>query len=353
MNKTSALKAWFAQINDSHERIGSKEWYMAYGKIVFGCLLFALIDLFCVVPYGLAPGGVYGLMSVFNNIWGVPMNLVIYMDVTLLLIGFVFLGPRFGIKTILSIFLIWLFTYITEILLVSKVGYFPVVHSGNIISIDDYNSLTDQIKNMYLPIRPYKYSALGITHYFQPDYLLASVVGGLVYGISIGIIFSAGATSGGSDIISMIIHKYTHISLGVLVMIVDSSIALTAIAIDGSIRLPVYSIILIYIECIIIDKIVDTKINRTLLIVSEHTEEIKQLMTNKLERKVSIIQQMGTYNGNQTQILYATVSKPEYKKLKNELKKIDSKIFINLINNTEVSETNIELNTNENIDLKK
>ena len=342
MNKTSAIKAWFAQINDSHERIGSKEWWVAYGKIVFGCLLFALIDLFCVVPYGLAPGGVYGLMSVFNNIWGVPMNLVIYMDVTLLLIGFVFLGPRFGIKTILSIFLIWLFTYITEILVVSKFGYFPVVHSGNIISTEDYNNLADQIKNMYLPIRPYKHSTLGITHYFQPDYILASVVGGIVYGISIGVIFSAGATSGGSDIISMIIHKYTHISLGILVMIVDSSIALTAIAIDGSIRLPVYSIILIYIECIIIDKIVDTKINRTMIVASQDIGLIKEIITNTLERKVAIIEQIGTYNGQEEHILQVYVSKPEYKKLKGIIKNADKQAFISLINNTETLEEKSE-----------
>jgi uncharacterized membrane-anchored protein YitT (DUF2179 family) len=261
MQTNSKLKNWLSQLNDSKERFGSKEFFVAYGKIILGCIIFALADLFFVVPYGLAPGGVYGLMSVFHNLWDVPMSLVIYMDVTLLIIGMVFLGPKFGIKTILSIFLIWFVTWVTEYFFISKVGYRPLIYSGDLISAMDYNNLPDQIKELYLPIAQFK-DSLPVEQYFRPWNIVNVLVGGLAYGVGIAIIFSAGATSGGSDIIAMIINKYSHFSLGVLVIIIDSTIALSSLALGKGIDLPIFSIILVYIEGKVIDIIVPPNKNK-------------------------------------------------------------------------------------------
>ncbi|MBR1626682.1 MAG: YitT family protein [Bacteroidales bacterium] len=255
MQEKSKIGAWFAQLNDSKERFGSKEWFVAYGKIIIGCIIFALADLFFVVPYGLAPGGVYGLMSVFHNLWGAPMALVIYMDVALLIIGSIFLGPRFGIKTILSIFLIWFVTWITEYYFIRHTGYRPLIFTGDIISASDYSNLPEQLKQLYLPIAQYK-DLTPVTEYFRPWNIINTLVGGLAYGIGIAIIFSAGATSGGSDIIAMIVNKYSGLSLGILVIIIDSTIALSSLALGKGIDLPVYSIILVYIEGKVIDIIV-------------------------------------------------------------------------------------------------
>ncbi|MBR1774641.1 MAG: YitT family protein [Bacteroidales bacterium] len=269
MQEKSKIGAWFAQLNDSKERFGSKEFFIAYGKIIIGCIIFALADLFFVVPYGLAPGGVYGLMSVFHNLWGSPMALVIYMDVALLIIGSIFLGPRFGIKTILSIFLIWFVTWITEYLFIRHTGYRPLIFTGDMISAADYANLSDQLKELYLPVAQFKDLA-PVTEYFRPWNILNVLVGGLAYGIGIAIIFSAGATSGGSDIIAMIVNKYSGISLGMLVIIIDSTIALSSLALGQGIDLPIYSIILVYIEGKVIDLIVPpTK-------KDDKKEEIKQ-----------------------------------------------------------------------------
>ncbi|MDE5762036.1 MAG: YitT family protein, partial [Bacteroidales bacterium] len=74
------------------------------------------------------------------------------------------------------------------------------------------------------------------------------LVAGLIYGAAIGIIFRAGATSGGSDIVSMILNKYTRIPLGTLVIIVDTIITLSTLVAFGELRLPFYSIMVIVIE---------------------------------------------------------------------------------------------------------
>ncbi len=260
MIEQNKIKAWLSQMNDSKERFGSRDFFKAYGKIILGCIIFALADLFFVVPYGLAPGGVYGLMSVFNNLWGWPMYWVIVMDIVLLIIGVIFLGPRFGIKTILSIILIWLVTFVTEYFVIRHTGYRPLIFSGDFISASDFNNLSDQLKELYLPLR--EFGSDTVTQYFKPWYILNVLIGGVAYGIGIAIIFSAGATSGGSDIIAMVVNKYSGLSLGMLVIIIDSTIALSSLVLGKGIDLPLYSIILIYVEGKIIDIIVPPTPNK-------------------------------------------------------------------------------------------
>ena len=89
------------------------------------------------------------------------------------------------------------------------------------------------------------------------EQLLSAIFGGIVYGVGIGMIFKARATSGGSDIISMILNKYTHISLGTLVIIVDCTITLSTVVAFGDWRLPMYSWIIVFIEGKVIDLVID------------------------------------------------------------------------------------------------
>ena len=102
----------------------------AYILLTIGSLLFAVGDVMFVNPYLMAPGGTYGLSNVFNTLWPWKISLyAICMDVPLLIIGTWILGPKFGIKTIVSTALIFLFTFVLE----SAWGYNPVIHDGDIV----------------------------------------------------------------------------------------------------------------------------------------------------------------------------------------------------------------------------
>ena len=82
-----------------------KEIFFSYFLLIAGSFLFAVGDVMFVNPYLLAPGGTYGLANVFNSLW--PWKISYYascMDIPLLIIGTIILGPRFGFKTILSTF---------------------------------------------------------------------------------------------------------------------------------------------------------------------------------------------------------------------------------------------------------
>ena len=154
----------------------------AYFLLIVGSLLFAVGDVMFVNPYLLAPGGTYGLANVFNTVW--PWKISYYaicMDIPLLIIGTLVLGPRFGVKTVVSTVLIFVFTWLIETLW----GYDPVIHGGiTEVAADAHNFVQIPHSDMF----------------FVPDYFLNTVVAGVIYGVAIGLIFKSAATSGGSDI---------------------------------------------------------------------------------------------------------------------------------------------------------
>lgn len=295
---------------DKKEKMFSKKWCLAYLYIILGSFLFAVGDVMFVNPYLLAPGGTYGLANIFNALW--PWKISYYafcMDIPLLLIGTWILGPKFGVKTVVSTFLILGFVWILE----TTWGYAPVIHDGLLSNVAD-GKLS-----------------------FVPDYFLNTLVAGLIYGLAIGLIFKSGATSGGSDIISMILNKYTKISLGTLVLIVDSTITLTTLFAFGNFRLPIYSILLIVIESKVIDMVVDgVKTYKTLFIVSDKYEEMRQAIIKDLNRGGTCINGVGMYQGQERKVIYTTVSRREFIRLKEGIHEIDPNAFINVIESSEI-----------------
>ena len=302
------------------EKKDFKQQFVAYLLLVLGSALFAVGDVMFVNPYLMAPGGTYGLSNVLNTVW--PWKIAFYaicMDIPLLIIGTLILGPKFGVKTVISTILIFAFTLLLE----SVWGYDPVIHDGAIVA-----SPIEGLSMVEIP-----------NHggWFVPDYFLNTVVAGLIYGVAIGMIFRSGATSGGSDIISMILHKYTKISLGTLVLIVDSCITLTTFIAFGDIRLPIYSIILIFIESKVIDLVVEgTKSYKTAFIVTDKLDEVKEYILNDMHRGGTCITGEGLYNGTERKMIYVTMERADFVKLRSNLRRLDPMAFVNVIESSEI-----------------
>ena len=302
------------------EKKNFKQEVFAYILLIVGSALFAVGDVMFVNPYLMAPGDTYGLSNVLNTLW--PWKIAFYaicMDVPLLIIGTIILGPKFGVKTVVSTILIFLFTFLLE----SIWGYNPVIHDGAIVA-----SPIEGLSMVEIPNH---------CGWFVPDYFLNTVVAGLIYGVAIGLIFRSGATSGGSDIISMILHKYTKISLGTLVLIVDSCITLTTFIAFGDIRLPIYSIILIFIESKVIDLVVDgIKSYKTALIVTNKLDEVKNYILNEMHRGGTCITGEGLYNGTERKMIYVTMERADFVKLRANLRNLDPTAFVNVIDSAEI-----------------
>ena len=251
--------------NGRQEKLFSKEFFKNYALLTGGCFLFTLGAVMFAEPYGFAPGGTYGIAMVFHHLFGWRTEVTaLCMDIPLLLIGIYFLGGKFGIKTVICTFLIPLFMWIIH----STYGFAPLLEP----EITERSMLQEQ--------------------------MLSSIFGGVTYGLGLGMVFRSGATSGGSDIISMILNKFTHISLGVLVMIVDCTITLTTVIAFGDWRLPMYSWIIIIIEGKVIDLVVDGFFsNKTVLIISQKSDEIKDFIINDMQRGATIMEATGAFSG--------------------------------------------------------
>ncbi len=286
------------------EKLFSKDFFLAYAYLIGGCFIFALGNVLFAEPYGFAPGGTYGLSIVFHHLWGWRTEVsALSMDIPLLIVGFIFLGGKFGIKTVVCTFIIPVFM--------------SLVHK-----FYGFNALLEpEITERAL----------------LEEQLLSAVFGGIVYGIGLGMIFKSRATSGGSDIIAMILHKYTHISLGTLVIIVDCTITLTTVVAFGDWRLPMYSWILIFIEGKVIDLVVEgAAVHKTLMIVSEETDKVRSLIINEINRGATIIEARGGYKGDSRQIIYTILTRREMMILRHHLKTIDPQAFVNVIDSKEI-----------------
>lgn len=283
------------------EKFLSKEWFTAYSYLLVGSVIFAVSDILFVVPYKLAPGGVYGIATVLNTLFGWKISFsTLFMEVPLVVVGTIILGPRFGVKTIVSITTILLTVWFMETFV--SPDYAKVI--------------------------------------FDP--MLNTIVAGVFYGLSIGLIFKSRATSGGSDIIAMILAKYTKLSLGKLVMIVDGAIVMFTLAQPtgtGTIgwEFAIYSLIIIFIEGKIIDAVVSgASYHKTVLIITDQVESIASKINNDLKRGATIFNGIGSYTGDEKKMIYAVMSRRELEILKLHIKEVDPKAFVNVTEANEV-----------------
>ncbi len=288
------------------EKIFTVEWFKVYSLIVIGTFIMASGFVFFINPYRIVPGGVYGIAIVIHYLtegvfpfWpsGIPIGLLgLSMDIPLTLIGMKILGPRFGIKTVAG--------FVLTAFFMDLLTYF--------VGQDDPLQLGDQV-------------------------LLASVFGGVLIGFGLGLIFRSRATSGGSDIIAMIINKYTAWPLGQLMIIVDSAIVLIGLAAFGDWEIPLFSWIVIYI----VGKVVDITLRgisyeKTMVIVSDRFEEIRDKIIVDLNRSGTILNAQGLYSREDKKLIYTNVSRREYQMLKDFIRRKDPKAFVTVIDANEV-----------------
>ncbi len=287
----------------SLKTIFTKDNIRTYSLLVAGCFIFALGAVLLIEPYGFAPGGTYGLSMVAHHLWGWRTeSTALFMDIPLLVLGIMVIGRKFGIKTMLCTLMIPFFMWVLH----QTYGYDSIIEIG----VSDMNGMQHQ--------------------------LLAAFFVCLVYVIGLGMIFKSRATSGGSDIISMIVNKYFHISMGTAVTIVDGLITLTTVIAFGDWKLPMYSWIIIFIESKMIDLIIQGQPVKTVMIVSDEYEKIRHVILNEIKRGATVIPAIGMYKGQEKKLIYTTMTRREMMTLRYKIAEIDPVAFINIIDSSDI-----------------
>jgi uncharacterized membrane-anchored protein YitT (DUF2179 family) len=277
------------------EKPFSRKWLFSYILITVGALVLATSFVLFITPNKIVPGGVYGISIVMHYLFGTPVGLVaLCFDIPLTILGIKFLGPRFGMKTVVGFSLTALFTDV----LTYFWGFEPLV-SG--------------------------------------DALLSSIFGGVLAGLGLGLIFKAKATSGGSDIIAMILAKYTRLPLGMLMIYVDSAIVLIGLAVFRDWKIPLYSWIVIFVTGKVIDIVLEgVSHDKSVFIISDKYEEIRDKIIHNLDRGGTYIDGIGMYNNTERRMIHTVVSRRELGLLEEYIHEIDPKAFLTVTDATEI-----------------
>lgn len=273
----------------------SKKWFAAYSLITVGAFILAAAFVFFITPYKIVPGGVYGISIVLHYLLGTPVGLVaLCFDVPLTLIGIKFLGPKFGMKTVVGFSLTAVFTDMLTYLW----GFEPLV---------------------------------------KGDALLSSLFGGVLAGLGLGLIFKSKATSGGSDIVAMILARYTRMPLGLLMIYVDSVIVLVGLLVFRDWKIPLYSWIVIYVTGKVIDVVLEgVSHEKSIFIISDRHEEIRDKIIHDLDRGGTFIDGKGMYNMADKRIIFTVVSRRELGLLQEYIHEIDPRAFLTVTDATEI-----------------
>jgi uncharacterized membrane-anchored protein YitT (DUF2179 family) len=164
--------------------------------------------------------------------------------------------------------------------------------------------------------------------------LMTAVYGAIITGAGMGLVIWRGATTGGTDILAIIFNKYFHVSVGTGLLIADSVITASSILISPI--LPMYGIITIFIMAKTIDGIVTgLESTKTVLIISDYHDRIKEMIYEELDRGMTFIKGAGGYTNKDKDIMMVTISRSEVGILKNNLHEIDENAFVIILPNNE------------------
>ncbi len=277
------------------EKLFSLKWFKAYSLIITGTLIMAVGFVLFISPYKFAPGGVYGVAIVLHHLFGFKIGITgLAIDIPLTIIGIWILGPRFGAKTITG--MLTLPAWMT--LLEYFHGYEP-----------------------FVPNQP----------------LLSALYGGVIVGLGLGLVFKSKATSGGSDIIAMVIGKYTHMPLGQLMIYVDSAIVLISWIAFKEPMIPLVSWVIIFITGKVIDIVLEgMSYDKTLFIISDKHKEINQKIVDDLDRGATYFNGIGAFKGNERTMIFTVLSRRETTILTSYIHEIDPHAFVTIVNANEV-----------------
>lgn len=278
---------WFSKKNDLKilEKINSKSSVKRHLQLLIGCLLIATSYNLFLVPNNIVAGGVAGFAIIINHLFNIDNSLIILIgSIFLLILSYFLLGKEKTKATILGSLLFPICVNLTK-------------NIGNIIDID-----TNQL-------------------------LLISVFGGVVYGFGAGLIYKAGFTTGGTDIINQILSKYLKISMGNSMLYCDGTIVLLTAFVFGPTQF-MYSIIILYVISYMSDRVIlGVSDSKAFYIVTEEEEKIKEYILKYLNHGVTVFNAKGGYAKENQKVLMCVLPTKDYYKLKEGIHEIDPHSF--------------------------
>jgi uncharacterized membrane-anchored protein YitT (DUF2179 family) len=277
------------------KKYGSRLELMFEGlMVVTGTAFLAFATYYFITPSSVAPGGVSGIAILVNYCTGLPVGLVsALINVPLLVIGWRQLGREFLWKTLLSVVSFTIF----------------------------YD---------------YVFTPLGLPVY-TGERLMACLFGGVLTGTGLGIVFYSAGSTGGTDIVSKLLHqRFPHIQLGRAMMMVDFVVITASVIVFRSIEAALYGVIVIFATSQLIDVVVySSDRGKLLYIFSEHYEAITKEILDRLSRGVTLLHGEGGFTGERKRVILCALRASEYHQVKRIVRQLDPDAFMIAADSTE------------------
>ncbi len=269
--------------------LNSRPWYVDFLFIVLGTGIMALAIQCIFEPIGLVTGGFTGIAIIIRKVTaglvegGIPLWLTnIVLNIPVFLFALKIKGKRFIGRTVIGTVLLSFWLYI-------------------IPQVD----LT------------------------QGDYMLSAIFGGVITGIGIGFVLLAKATTGGTDMVSVLIqHKVRHYSVVQILQVIDGAVVLAGLYVFG-LKPALYAVVAIFITSKVSDALMEgMKYSKAAFIITDRYQEVADAIMTKLDRGLTGLDATGMYSGDKKIVLYCVVSKKEIVDLKDIVAEIDTKAFV-------------------------
>lgn len=263
--------------------------------ITVGTAIVAVAVFFFMMPSHVTVGSAAALAMVINNYIPLPVSAItLLMNIVLLIIGFLLIGPEFGGKTVYC-----------AILMPCIIGVFEKV-------FPDFQSITQD-------------PALDVVCYI------------LIVGVGLALLFSCNASSGGLDIVAKLMNKYMRMDLGQAMSLSGILVALSS-ALCYDKKTVVISVLGTYFGGLVVDHFIfGLNIKRRVCIISPKAEEITRFILHELHSGATLNEIIGAYDNQVRREIITIVDKQEYRALMDYVKKTDPKAFITVYSVSEIS----------------
>ena len=265
-----------------------------YALIVAGAICQAVSYVLFLAPYKIVPGGVYGISIVLHHLSvglpfapdGLPIGVTaLCFNIPLMILAVKKLGMESGPKTVVTFLLV--------------------------------SVLTDAL-SMFFGNKPL----------VENDRFIACFYGGAILGLGVACIFRAGSTSAGSDVLARVIASGTNIKVSTMLIVLDSVVVLAGLVVFADWAVPLYSWFTIFVYGKVVEMFQTENPNRAVFIVSKKTEEIKELIVDRMGMRGTFLHGRGMYEGKEKEIIFTISERKDIPRLKNELKAIDPDAFV-------------------------
>ena len=272
----------------------TKETFMEYVMLTAGTLLIAVGVYFFKFPNHFSTGGVSGLSIILGHYMpSTPGAIMFIINQALLLLGFAILGKSFGVRT----------------------AYTSLVLSGATWALEYICPLNGPMTT-------------------QP--LLELVFAVALPAIGSAILFNMQASSGGTDIVAMILRKYTNLNIGNALLFVDFSITVAACFAFGM-ETGLFSVLGLMLKSVIVDMVLENiKVHKAFQIITAKPNEMIAFITDELKRGATKIDGEGAFTHEDKTVILTVVNRYQAVRLRQYARSVDEHCFILITNTTEI-----------------